>query len=171
MPQIDLPFDPAVLQLHVLARLLTAAVLGAAIGLERQIKGKEAGLRTHILICLGAALLTVMSVEIVAPYARAYHTGDVGRIASNIATGVGFLGGGAIMQARGRVRGLTTAATIWIVAAIGMAAGAGAYVPAVGTTVLVVVILLPLGAWERRYVSRLRSRARMHVLTEREKEE
>ncbi len=138
------------LQLHVLARLATATALGAAIGVEREMHGKQAGLRTHTLIALGAALLTYMSITIPAPYAMAYHTGDVSRIASNIATGVGFLGAGVILHSRGRIIGLTTAATIWVVAAIGVSAGAGEYVPAVGTTVLVLVVLVPLRWFERR---------------------
>ena len=149
---IPLDFDNAarLLQLDLLLRLLTAVVLGAAVGIERELHGKQAGLRTHTLIALGAALLTVMSVRIPAPFAAAYHTGDVSRIASNIATGVGFLGAGVILHSRGRIIGLTTAATIWVVAAIGVAAGAGEYVAAVGTCLLVIVVLVPLRWWERR---------------------
>ncbi len=138
------------LQLDLLLRLLTAVILGAAIGIEREMHGKQAGLRTHTLIALGAALLTVMSVRIPAPYAAAYHTGDVSRIAANIATGVGFLGAGVILHSRGRIIGLTTAATIWVVAAIGVASGAGEYVAAIGTALLVMVVLVPLRWWERR---------------------
>jgi putative Mg2+ transporter-C (MgtC) family protein len=153
--RLDLPALAQAMQLHVLLRLLTAVILGAAVGLEREVHGKQAGLRTHTLIALGAALLTVMSVRIPAAYAAAYHTGDVSRIASNIATGVGFLGAGVILHSRGRIIGLTTAATIWVVAAIGVASGAGEYVPAVGTCVLVLVVLVPLRWWERR-AARLR---------------
>lgn len=148
--QVDLPELARTLELGVLLRLGTAAVLGAAIGMERELHGKQAGLRTHTLIGLGAALLTVMSIKIPAPYAAAYHTGDVSRIASNIATGVGFLGGGVILHARGRVTGLTTAATIWVVAAIGVAAGGGDFVSAIGSCILVLVVLVPLRWWERR---------------------
>jgi putative Mg2+ transporter-C (MgtC) family protein len=147
---VDLPAIASALELEVLLRLLTAVLLGAAVGMERELHGKQAGLRTHTLICLGAALLTVMSIRIPAPYAAAYRVGDVSRIASNIATGVGFLGAGVILHARGQIKGLTTAATIWVVAAIGVAAGAGEYVPAFGTAVLVLVILVPLRWLERR---------------------
>jgi len=151
---LQIPLDIATaarsLHLELMARLATAVVLGAAVGVERELHGKQAGLRTHTLIALGAALLTVMSVLIPAPFAAAYHTGDVSRIASNIATGVGFLGAGVILHSRGRIVGLTTAATIWVVAAIGVAAGAGEYVIAVGTCVLVLVVLVPLRWWERR---------------------
>ena len=162
MPLLALPLDIAEiarsLQLDVLARLATATALGAAIGVEREIHGKQAGLRTHTLIALGAALLTVMSLRIPAAFAAAYHVGDPSRIASNIATGVGFLGAGVILHSRGRIIGLTTAATIWVVAAIGVAAGAGEYVPALGTAVLVLVVLVPLRWFEAR-AARARVRA------------
>lgn len=149
-------FDLAALQLHVLARLLTAAACGAAVGLERERARKPAGLRTNILICLGAALFTVLSIGVAtlandqnAATAITFRA-DPARIAAQIVVGVGFIGGGAILHAQRQIVGLTTAATIWVVAAIGMAAGAGAFVIAIGTTVLVLVILVPLGAWERR---------------------
>lgn len=135
---------PELLDIDLLGRLLLAVLLGAAIGVEREMTGKEAGLRTNILICLGAALLTELSS------ALAGSGADATRISSNIVTGIGFLGAGVIMRERGHVRGLTSAATIWVVAAIGIAAGGGRYVAAVGTTVLVLVVLIPLRWWERR---------------------
>ncbi|HUG42577.1 MAG TPA: MgtC/SapB family protein [Longimicrobiales bacterium] len=141
--------DLEALRLDVLGRLVLAVILGGAIGLEREQQGKEAGLRTHILICLGAALFTVISVEMIDP-AGNWPPGDVSRIAANVVTGVGFIGAGVILQSRGRVRGLTTAATIWTVAALGVAAGAAQYVAAVGATVLMLVVLIPLRWWERR---------------------
>ena len=167
--QLDVPTVARSLQLGVLARLATAVVLGAAIGMERELHGKQAGLRTHTLIALGAALLTVMSIRIPEQFAILYHVGDVSRIASNIATGVGFLGAGVILHSRGRIIGLTTAATIWVVAAIGVAAGAGEYVAAVGATLLVLVVLVPLRWWERRaarshVLETARRRAGRHVL-------
>ena len=137
--------DIAFFQLELLARLLLASVLGALIGLEREMKGKEAGLRTMILICVAAALFTEMSIEL-----GQAEGADETRIASNIVTGIGFLGAGAIIRHGGRVKGLTTAATIWVVAAVGMATGAGEYVRAVGTTILVLLILVPLRWWEQR---------------------
>ncbi len=137
------------LRLDILGRLVTAVLLGGAIGMEREQKGKEAGLRTHILICLGAALFTVLSVEMVDPTARV--PSDVTRIAANVVTGVGFIGAGVILQSQGRVRGLTTAATIWTVAALGVAVGAGQYVAAIGATVLMLLVLIPLRWWERRH--------------------
>jgi putative Mg2+ transporter-C (MgtC) family protein len=107
----------------MIIRLLWAALLGAAIGVERSVRRRPAGLRTGICVSVGAALFTILSVEI------AHRTGDTGttRIASNIVQGIGFLGAGAILRERGSVTGLTTAATIFVVAALGMGAGAGLY--------------------------------------------
>lgn len=129
------------LRLDLLGGLLLATVLGGAIGWEREHAGKPAGLRTNILICIAATLLTDLSVSVAA---TAPAVSDPGRIAAQIVTGMGFLGAGTIIQARGHVTGLTTAATLWVVAAIGMAIGFGAHVEAVGTTLLVLVTLIPL---------------------------
>ena len=129
------------LRLDLLAGLLLSTVLGGAIGWEREHAGKPAGLRTNILICIAATLLTDLSVSAAA---SASAVADPGRIAAQIVTGMGFLGAGTIIQSRGHVTGLTTAATLWVVAAIGMAVGFGAWVEAVGTTLLVLVTLIPL---------------------------
>jgi|SRR5690606_29817470 len=153
----------SLLGLEALLRLLVAAACGAAIGLEREWKGKQAGLRTTILICIGATLFTLLSLSL-AEAANVENAeiglgfrADPARIAAQIVSGIGFLGAGVILRARGQVVGLTTAATIWVVAAIGMAAGFGAYVLAIGTTALVLFVLVPLGWWERRYRKRARS--------------
>ena len=114
------------LRLDLLWSLVMAMVLGAAIGLERELHGKAAGLRTNILICVGATLYTQLSLYLAGP------EGDPGRIAAQIVTGVGFIGAGTILHARGHVSGLTSAATIWFVAAIGIAVGAGATLEATG---------------------------------------
>jgi len=131
------------LRLDLLIRLLLAALLGGLIGLEREISGKPAGLRTNILICVGAALLTELSVAI-GVLAPERPNADPARIAAQIVSGIGFLGAGTIIQARGSVVGLTTAATLWVVAAIGMAVGAAAYVEAIGTCILVIAVLVLL---------------------------
>jgi putative Mg2+ transporter-C (MgtC) family protein len=127
-------------------RLLLAGGLGAAIGLERELWRKPAGLRTNILIALGSALLTMVSIEI--------GGGTPDRIASQIVTGVGFLGGGAILRSGKSIHGMTTAATIWVNAAIGMAAGAGQFAMATAATVVtlfVLAVLPPIEAYfERR---------------------
>ncbi|HET7273730.1 MAG TPA: MgtC/SapB family protein, partial [Longimicrobiaceae bacterium] len=118
------------LQIDLLGRLLLAALLGGLIGLERELSSKPAGLRTNLLICVGATLLMELSLTVAAEAnaanlaAGVAFRADPARIAAQIVTGIGFLGAGTIMQARGSVVGLTTAATIWVVAAIGMAVGA-----------------------------------------------
>jgi putative Mg2+ transporter-C (MgtC) family protein len=140
--------------LGLLGRLLLACVLGGAIGFEREVSGKPAGLRTNLLICVGAALLTDLSIG-VATRANlenlalgAEFRADPARIAAQIVSGIGFLGAGTILQARGHVIGLTTAATIWVVAAIGMAVGAQAHLVAVGATVIVFAALVVLSRVE-----------------------
>lgn len=140
--------------IDLLLRLLLAIGLGGAIGLEREISDKPAGFRTNILICLGAALFTQMSILIAAIGAVPAGAGDPSRIAAQIVSGMGFLGAGTILQARGHVRGLTTAATLWTVAAIGVTVGAGAYALAIGATVLVIAVLVILGLIERLLLRR-----------------
>lgn len=140
--------------LDLLLRLLLAIVLGGAIGLERELSDKPAGFRTNILICLGAALFTEMSVLIATVGVVPAGAGDPTRIAAQIVSGMGFLGAGTILQARGGVRGLTTAATIWTVAAIGVTVGAGAHWLAIGATLLVILVLVILGRVERLIVHR-----------------
>lgn len=130
------------LQLDLLWSLLVAVVLGGAIGLERELRGKAAGLRTNILICLGATLFTHLSVHLAGP------SGDPGRIAAQVVTGIGFLGAGTILHSKGTIAGLTSAATIWLVAAIGVAVGAGAVFEAAGATLLTLLVLRGLGALE-----------------------
>lgn len=148
-----------VLELQLLGYLVLAVLLGGAIGLERELRGKAAGLRTNILICLGAALFTRLSVILAGP------AGDPARIAAQIVTGVGFLGAGTILHSRGSITGLTSAATIWLVAAIGTAVGAGAILEASGTTLLVLVVLRVLGSLEE-YLQRQAIVARLHVETD-----
>ncbi|HSY36908.1 MAG TPA: MgtC/SapB family protein [Acidobacteriaceae bacterium] len=128
-----------------LKRLLMASALGAAVGLEREWRHKDSGLRTNILICMGSALFTIMSVVI---------AGDTspnrGQIASNIVQGIGFLGAGLILHTKNRVLGLTSAATVWVVAAIGITCGAGLYIVAALATLLVLISLQLIGVLEGR---------------------
>jgi putative Mg2+ transporter-C (MgtC) family protein len=119
-------------------RLLLAAGLGAALGLEREYRQKPAGLRTNILIAVGSALFTILSLEVTK------NVGDPSRVAGQIVTGIGFLGGGAIMRNRNTVHGMTTAATIWVNAAIGVGAGMGQYSLATFTAALTLVVLVLL---------------------------
>jgi putative Mg2+ transporter-C (MgtC) family protein len=130
-------------RLELFLQLCLATLFGGAIGLERELGGKPAGLRTNILICLGSVLYTKLSV------AMAAGSADPTRIAAQIVTGVGFIGAGTILHARGAVVGLTSAATIWVVAAIGMALGSASYWEAAGTTLLVLLVLQGLGRVER----------------------
>jgi len=153
-------------RLSVLAKLLLATILGGAIGLEREMAGKPAGLRTNILICVGAALFTQLSVDVArigfTPDGKPF--GDTGRIAAQIVSGIGFLGAGAILHGEGAVVGLTTAATVWVVAAVGTAVGAGAFIDASGGTVLIMVVLVGLRPVERKLsAKRRRVRATLRV--------
>lgn len=129
-----------------LARLLLAAVLGGVVGIERSLKRRPAGLRTNMFICFGAALFTILSEVL----ADGFSAADRTRIASQIIPGIGFIGAGSILHDRGSVTGLTTAATIFVVASIGMAAGGGLYVLAIFGTVLIIFCLQLLGALERQ---------------------
>lgn len=150
------------LGLGVIGKLLLGTLLGGAIGLEREMAGKPAGLRTNILICVGAVLFTQMSIHIAEiGFSRERQPyGDTTRITAQIVSGIGFLGAGAILHGGGAVIGLTTAATIWVVAAIGVAVGAGAYVDACGATVLIMLILVGLRPFEHRLAA---MRRRVHA--------
>jgi putative Mg2+ transporter-C (MgtC) family protein len=127
--------------------VLLAVLCGSAVGLERELRGKAAGLRTNILICVGATLFTQLSIDL------AGGRGDPGRLAAQIVTGVGFIGAGTILHSRGAVTGLTSAATIWVVAAIGVALGAGAVLEGMGVTLLLLIVLRGLG-WAEGQVRR-----------------
>jgi putative Mg2+ transporter-C (MgtC) family protein len=144
---------------EALLRLALAAALGGAIGIERELREREAGLRTHLLVALGSALFTIVS-------AYGFHAflssgasvvrADPTRIAAQIVTGIGFLGAGAIIRQGLSVRGLTTAATLWVVAAIGLAVGAGYYSGALITTGIVLLALWPLRLLAYKVIRRLR---------------
>jgi putative Mg2+ transporter-C (MgtC) family protein len=123
-------------QLDLALRLTVGLVLGAVVGFERELRSQPAGFRTHSVVALGAAIFTVVSA-----YAFAGPGSDPTRIAAQIVTGIGFIGAGTILQSRGHIRGLTTAASLWAVAGIGMAAGAALYGVAVVGTILLVVVL------------------------------
>lgn len=129
-------------------RLLLAAVLGGVVGLERELAGKPAGLRTNLLVAVGAALFTHVSLVIPAQAGL----GDPARVAAQVVAGVGFLGAGTILHARGVVHGLTSAATLWVVAALSVAVGAGAAHDALLATGLVLLALLGLRRLETRYL-------------------
>lgn len=136
-------------ELAIVAQLLLAAALGAAIGFEREIHDHPAGMRTHLLVSVGSATFTILSiVAFQAPGA------DPARVAAQIVSGIGFLGAGAILKEGASIRGLTTAASLWAVAGVGMAAGAGAWGVAIAVTIIVLVSLWPLNVLTDRFVGR-----------------
>ncbi len=148
-PQASMHDMIAAFRLDLISKLALAILMGGAIGLERQLAGKASGLRTNILICLGSALIMDLSVNLGMSFGDV-RVGDPGRIAAQIVTGIGFIGAGTIMQSRGAITGLTSAATIWVVAAIGMTVGAGFFVEALGATAMVMIVLAGLGRVEYR---------------------
>jgi putative Mg2+ transporter-C (MgtC) family protein len=148
MPSIDLT-----LQLDLALRMLVAAALGAAVGFEREIHEHPAGMRTHLLVSLGSAVFTELSIYgfVTGPAPNGSLPTDTSRVAAQIVSGIGFLGAGAILKYGTSVRGLTTAASLWAVAAIGMAAGAGQWLIAAMATFIVVFSLWPLRALVKRF--------------------
>jgi putative Mg2+ transporter-C (MgtC) family protein len=149
----DIPF-----QFDLVVRLVVAAILGAVVGLEREVHDHPAGMRTHLLVSVGSATFTVLSIV-----AFPGTGSDPGRVAAQIVSGIGFLGAGAILKYGASVRGLTTAASLWAVAAVGMAAGAGAWVVAVAATVIVLISLSPLHFVENRLVGNEGGRLRVRI--------
>jgi len=134
--------------METLVRLLLASVLGALIGFEREVHGRPAGFRTHLLVSLGSCLFVIVSIDLFRMYGNFGGTGpvgvDPGRIAAQVVTGIGFLGAGAIIRDKASIRGLTTAACLWIAAAIGLSCGAGRFGAAIVVTLLAVLSLLLL---------------------------
>ena len=135
---------------EIIVRLILSALIGMIIGVDRQIRNKEGGLRTHGLIASGAALYTIISLSI--PQA------DPGRVIAQIVTGVGFIGAGVIFKSQDRVRGITTAADIWMSAGIGTAIGLGMYKPAMIATIIILLILVPARAIDRAIYERYKKK-------------
>lgn len=126
---------------EIIFKLALAAILGGLIGLERESLNRPAGLRTYTLVSVGSALAMVVSLDMYFQYYQTVNA-DPGRIAAQVVSGIGFLGAGTIMREGATVRGLTTAAGLWVVACIGLAVGAGLYIPAIVTTILILFILI-----------------------------
>jgi putative Mg2+ transporter-C (MgtC) family protein len=152
---MDIPFEDMIL------RLLLALFLGSVIGLEREISQQSAGLRTHILVCLGSTVFTLVSIlggipqaMLESEMANVRRIGDPTRISAQIVTGIGFIGGGAVLRHGTSVRGLTTAASLWMMASIGMLVGTGLYRVAFITTFLVFLVLFTIGHLERAFISK-----------------
>ena len=149
-----------------LLRLLLAALLAGAIGIERELREQEAGLRTHMLVCVGATMFMLVGVYGWSDYELGNDIGvvvDPSRVASYVVSGIGFLGAGAIIRHGINVKGLTTAASLWVVAAIGVAVGAGMYGLAVATTALVILALWPLSQVKRMLDSKVEESRRLAV--------
>ncbi|MCM1504187.1 MAG: MgtC/SapB family protein [Muribaculum sp.] len=138
-------------------KLCLSLILGCCVGFERKRKGQIAGVRTFALISMGATLAMLLSIYVPQEY-LGLKNGDPGRIAAQVVTGIGFLGAGAIIQMKGSVRGLTTAAGIWMIAAIGMAVGVGMYTLAIVATALILVVLVLIERWEHRISAGVESR-------------
>lgn len=158
---LDIPFHQVLafgtIFFPIGVKVLSAIICGGLIGLEREIKNKPAGIKTNILICLGATLYTTVSFLIpgdAATQSVGVFKGDPGRVAAQIVSGIGFLGAGAIMQSRTSIHGLTTAATIWIVAAIGVCIGAGYPIVAFLFAVTVLFTLLAIDRLEDKFLGR-----------------
>jgi putative Mg2+ transporter-C (MgtC) family protein len=131
---------------EIILKLILSIICGGIIGWERQLYHKPAGLRTHILVCIGAAMFTMSSIYIYKSYGGNI---DPTRIAAQVVTGIGFIGAGTIWLYQGSIKGLTTAATLWSTAAVGLAIGCGFYLGAILTTIFVIIVLILLGYIER----------------------
>jgi putative Mg2+ transporter-C (MgtC) family protein len=131
-------------EIEIISKLLMAAVLGMFIGLEREVHHKPAGMRTHVLVCVGATLFTIVSISIKGDLV------DASRIAAGVVLGVGFLGAGTIFRESDRIKGLTTAAELWVLAAIGLAVGIGFYSVALITTLIILLTLVPGKLMEKK---------------------
>ncbi len=138
----------------IVLRLGIAILLGGIVGLEREYQNQPAGLRTHIILVLGSTLLTIISIDL-QNMKPVLIGGDMMRLVAGIITGIGFLGGGAILRYGTNVKGLTTAASMWTMAIVGIAVGAGLYFPAIITTIIVLLVLLVLNIVEDRWIQSL----------------
>lgn len=136
----------------ILSRIVLSIILGFGIGLERELTNKWAGLRTHMLVCLGSCLFTILSIYGFSTALSVYPMGDPGRVAAQVLTGIGFIGGGTVLRHGITVSGLTTAATLWMVASIGMACGCGKFNLAVVSTILSVGVLVLIRIFEKEFI-------------------
>ncbi|MBF0252499.1 MAG: MgtC/SapB family protein [Candidatus Omnitrophica bacterium] len=137
--------------LSIIVRIVISAVLGGIIGFERERHKRDAGIRTHMLVCLGSSLFMIVSTLMSIEYKEAGMV-DPSRIASGVVTGIGFLGAGTLLRYGSSIRGLTTAASIWVVSAIGLAVGAGFFIPGVVTTVVVMIVLMLTTITEKLHI-------------------
>ena len=148
---------------QIICRLVLAVIIGGAIGYEREYKNRPAGLRTHILVCLGAAIISMIQLEIVEDVIIRINENfllkdilsvDIGRLGAQVVSGIGFIGAGTIMHQKGSIKGLTTAASLWAVACIGLAIGLGQYFLSVASVIVIVMILACLKKLENRIIEK-----------------
>ena len=137
---------------EILLRLLLAAILGAVVGVERERRDQPAGLRTHTILSIGAALAMILSIELASQFRELVPNGDPARLAAQVISGIGFLGAGAIIRYGPNIKGLTTATSLWTVAVISLAVGAGHYIAAGEAVLLLMAALVLMGALEKRFI-------------------
>ncbi|MFH1867444.1 MAG: MgtC/SapB family protein [Candidatus Omnitrophota bacterium] len=145
-------------EMQMIMRLLLSAVLGGAVGFERELHEKAAGFRTHILVCLGSCIIMLTSIHMFEIYNGIANV-DPGRIAAQVVSGIGFLGAGTILRSRTSIVGLTTAASLWAIAGIGLSVGSGLYFVASFTAALMLAILIVLNKFEKKITARVKSKA------------
>jgi putative Mg2+ transporter-C (MgtC) family protein len=139
-------------ELEIGLRLLVAAVLGAAVGLERERQGQPAGLRTHTILAIGSTLAMTLSINLAMQFQPMVPNGDPARLAAQVVSGIGFLGAGAILRYGTSIKGLTTATSLWTIAIVGLAVGAGHYFSAGAATALMLIILILLNIIEKKFI-------------------
>ncbi|MEW6097371.1 MAG: MgtC/SapB family protein [bacterium] len=139
----------------IILRPLLAVIMGGVIGAERQLHRKAAGFRTHILVCVGSTLMMLVAIFIYYSFKEETNI-DPGRIVGHVISGIGFLGAGTIIVSRGSIRGLTTAATLWATAAVGLAIGCGFYLGALVTTIIIILSLICLETFEEKFLFKKR---------------
>ncbi len=143
---------------EIILRILLSVLVGGIIGFERERHRRAAGLRTHILVCVGSALIALTSVYIAENYSSVYQNCDPARVAAGIITGIGFLGAGTIIRERASILGLTTAASLWSVAGLGLALGVGFYKAAIVAAVAIFLTLAVLGQFTHKYMCKKENR-------------
>lgn len=138
---------------EIIIRILIAAFLGALVGYERERQGQPAGLRTHIILVVGATLTMTLSINLAMQFSALVPNGDPARLAAQVVSGIGFLGAGAILRYGPNIKGLTTAASLWTMAIVGLVVGAGHYVAAIAATGIILVVLIILNVVEKRFIN------------------
>jgi putative Mg2+ transporter-C (MgtC) family protein len=152
--------------IDILFKLCLSMILGIMVGLDRQLTNKLAGIKTQVLVCMGSTIFTMLSINGFSGFGSSSQVliGDPARVAAQILTGIGFIGGGVILKTKSNVFGVTTAASLWIVASIGMAVGTGDYFMAITGTILTVIVLVVIRRVERNYLDRLtEKKVRIHI--------